>query len=259
MIVTLLQSILSVISGLLVGFSLGLIGGGGSILAIPLFIYFVGINEPHKAIGTTALAVGINAFINFYQHAKDKNVNFRVGAIFALIGLVGVFIGSEVGLYLPGKSLLALFAVLMVVIGLYMYVSKCKTLPDQNCKSLKTIKKKKLVLYSSLVGFASGFFGIGGGFLIVPGIMSSVKIKINQAIGTSLFVVGTFGIGTAIRYAFAGDVLPELSILFIIRGILGGYFGTRISVKMDKNLLRKIFAAIVIIFGIYIFLESAIF
>ena len=77
--ITLIEYILAIISGVAVGFSLGLIGGGGSILAVPLFIYFVGIHHPHLAIGTTALAVGITAYINFVQHLRKKNANVKLG------------------------------------------------------------------------------------------------------------------------------------------------------------------------------------
>lgn len=102
--ITNLQMILSVISGLIVGFSLGLIGGGGSILAIPLLIYFVGFNYPHVVIGTTALAVSINAFLNLIPHARKKHVNLRKGVIFSISGVAGVLIGAELGLLTPGKN-----------------------------------------------------------------------------------------------------------------------------------------------------------
>ncbi|MGC8620287.1 MAG: TSUP family transporter, partial [Thermoplasmata archaeon] len=111
--ITTIQIILSIISGVIVGFSLGLIGGGGSILAIPLLIYFVGFDHPHIVIGTTALAVSINAFLNLVPHAKKKNVNFRKGVLFSIPGIIGVLIGAELGLLTPGNKLLFIFAILM--------------------------------------------------------------------------------------------------------------------------------------------------
>ena len=132
--ITMLQYILAIVSGVAVGFSLGLIGGGGSILAVPLFIYFVGINHPHLAIGTTALAVGITAYINFAQHLKKKNANVKLGGVFALVGIIGVLIGSTLGLIIKGGELLFFFSMLMIVIGVYMYISKCRAVPDEDCK-----------------------------------------------------------------------------------------------------------------------------
>jgi len=269
--VTLFEYILAIISGIAVGFSLGLIGGGGSILAVPLFIYFVGIHYPHLAIGTTALAVGITAFINFAQHLKKKNANMKLGLTFAFVGIIGVLIGSTIGLLIKGGELLFFFSMLMIVIGIYMYISKCRAVPDEDCKEIaKKTKYDKVSAYSIIVGLASGFFGIGGGFLIVPGLLASSKIKIGMAIGTSLLAVGTFGIVTAIRYSIVapgleyvssgmiGDVLYLVAIVYVIGGIFGGYLGTRLSIHLGgkKNELRKVFSFIIIIVGIYVAYES---
>ena len=269
--ITILQYILAIVSGVAVGFSLGLIGGGGSILAVPLFIYFVGINHPHLAIGTTALAVGITAYINFVQHLKKKNANIKLGGVFALVGIIGVLIGSTLGLIIKGGELLFFFSILMIVIGVYMYISKCRAVPDEDCKErAKMTKYDKVSAYSLIVGFASGFFGIGGGFLIVPGLLASSKIKISMAIGTSLLAVGTFGVVTAIRYAMVapglqyissgiiGDVLIFVAIVYVIGGIFGGFLGTRLSVNLGgrKGDLRKVFSIIIILVGIYVAYES---
>ncbi len=269
--ITLLEYLFAVISGVLVGFSLGLIGGGGSILAVPLFIYFVGIHHPHLAIGTTALAVGITAYINFIQHYRKHNANLKLGATFALIGIIGVLIGSTIGLIIEGNELLFFFSMLMLIIGIYMYISKCKSVPDEDCKdNTNKTDYPKVTVYSLIVGFASGFFGIGGGFLIVPGLLASTKIRIGRAIGTSLFAVGTFGIVTTIRYSFAapglaaissgqiGDVLFLVAIVYVIGGIFGGLLGTKLSVNLGsrKNDLRKVFSIIIILVGIYVAYES---
>ncbi|EQB70052.1 MAG: hypothetical protein AMDU1_APLC00080G0011 [Thermoplasmatales archaeon A-plasma] len=126
MIITLIQYLYSVISGVLVGFSLGLIGGGGSILAIPLLLYFVGINDPHVVIGTTALAVGINSYINSISHWRRHNINLRVGLVFSVMGVIGVLIGTTLGLLTKGDLLLFLFSFMMMGIGLYIFLTKCR-------------------------------------------------------------------------------------------------------------------------------------
>ncbi|MGC8533307.1 MAG: sulfite exporter TauE/SafE family protein [Candidatus Parvarchaeum sp.] len=251
MIITLIQYIFSIVSGFLVGFSLGLIGGGGSILAIPLLLYFVGIDKPHLVIGTTALAVGINAYVNFIGHFRKHNVDKNVGLIFSIVGVVGVLVGTTLGLITPGESLIGIFSVLIIAIGLYMFLTKCKKC-TQNKKSKKQrVNKKKVSIFSLIAGFASGYFGIGGGFLIVPSILYSSDTSINKAVGTSLLAVGTFGIVTAIRYAFAGDLIISIALLYVLGGIFGGILGTRITTSINKSLLRKIFAIIIIVVGIY--------
>ncbi|KAA8923476.1 sulfite exporter TauE/SafE family protein [Thermoplasma sp.] len=268
--ITILQYIFSVISGVIVGFSLGLIGGGGSILAIPLLIYFVGIRNPHLVIGTTALAVGINALINVYSHLRKKNVNLRTGAIFTVFGVIGVLIGTTLGLITPGGKLLFLFSFLMMIIGAYMFVTKCRT-----CKNYDAIpgnaknqddppdppkkgfwQKTKLEIFGILAGFASGYFGIGGGFLIVPALLYSADITMNLAVGTSLLSVGTFGLVTALRYGIAGKVLVPIALLYVLGGIFGGFAGARLSSTMKRSTLRRFFSLIIIVVGIYMAIES---
>ncbi len=246
--ITSLQIILSVISGLIVGFSLGLIGGGGSILAIPLLIYFVGFDHPHIVIGTTALAVSINAFLNLVPHARKKHVNFKKGVLFSIPGVIGVLIGAELGLLTPGNKLLFIFAILMIVIAVYMLKRKCVNV------AVEPAHKEsygKLLSIGLLVGFASGFFGIGGGFLIVPGLIYAGALNIIQAVGTSLVSVGVFGLVTAVRYSLNGDVNLIISALYIVGGVFGGWIGTYYASKVSKRLLTKIFAIIIILVAIY--------
>ncbi|MEK1851993.1 MAG: sulfite exporter TauE/SafE family protein, partial [Phyllobacterium sp.] len=107
-------------SGGLVGFMLGLVGGGGSILATPLLLYVVGVTQPHIAIGTGALAVSVNAFANFTSHAMKGHVWWRCAIVFALLGAIGAFAGSSLGKAMDGTRLLFLFAAVMLVVGTLM-------------------------------------------------------------------------------------------------------------------------------------------
>ena len=109
--------LLSALSGVAVGFTLGLVGGGGSILAVPLMVYVVGVKNPHIAIGTAALAVAVNALAGLASHARAHNVNWRCGGAYALAGVAGAFAGSSAGKAVDGQHLLLLFALLMLVIA----------------------------------------------------------------------------------------------------------------------------------------------
>ncbi|MDP8012202.1 MAG: sulfite exporter TauE/SafE family protein [Thermoplasmata archaeon] len=246
--VTTLQMLLSIVSGFLVGFSLGLIGGGGSILAIPLLIYFVGFDHPHLVIGTTALAVSINAFLNLIPHARKKHVIFRKGILFSIPGVIGVLIGAELGLMTPGKKLLFIFAILMIAIAIYMLRRKCV---NESIDVTRKISYPKLLGIGFIVGFASGYFGIGGGFLIVPGLIYSGALNIIQAVGTSLISVGIFGLVTAIRYSLSGDLNLIITIMYVIGGIIGGWIGAHFASKVSRKTLTRIFAVIIILVAIY--------
>src|SRR6202042_1279222 len=112
-----MQAGLGIASGALVGFSLGLVGGGGSILAVPLMVYVVGVPEPHVAIGTSAIAVAANAAVNLSNHARGGTVRWSCALTFAAAGIIGAFVGSIFGKMVDGQKLLALFALVMLVIA----------------------------------------------------------------------------------------------------------------------------------------------
>src|SRR5690242_2625363 len=118
--ISMVQSLLGLASGLLVGFSLGLVGGGGSILAVPLMVYVVGVPEPHVAIGTSAIAVAANAAVNLSNHARGGTVIWSCALPFAAAGIAGAFCGSLLGKMVDGQKLLALFALVMLVIAMLM-------------------------------------------------------------------------------------------------------------------------------------------
>src|SRR3954467_8111003 len=125
------QGILGVLSGGLVGFSLGLVGGGGSVLAVPLMVYVVGVPEPHIAIGSSAIAVATNAAVNLSNHARGGTVIWSVAAVFATAGIIGAFCGSLLGKMLDGQKLLALFALVMLVIAMLMLKTRGRVgIPD---------------------------------------------------------------------------------------------------------------------------------
>ena len=303
--------VLSLLAGAVVGFSLGLIGGGGSILAVPLLIYVVGVANTHVAIGTSALAVGVNALINMIHHKKGGHVRVKEGIIFAIPGAVGTMIGAQLGLLTSSEDLLILFAVFTTILSLVILLKKSagsnsnkkneeKSLlspnnhhtdnsePDEtNTESedgteenkdskesrdsetkaskhfltsiLHNKKFYRLSIVGLAVGLGAGYFGIGGGFIIVPALMHTISgLTIIDAVGTSLISVSTFGFLTATRYSLNGELNWFVSLLFIAGGVLGGFYGTRMSSKISKERLQKIFAIILFVVGIYMILMSII-
>jgi Predicted permeases len=254
---TALQTAAALGSGALVGFVLGLIGGGGSILATPLLLYVVGVAQPHVAIGTGALAVSVNAFANLLDHARRGNVLWRCALVFALVGTLGALAGSSLGKALDGQWLLFLFGLVMIVVGAAMLrprrggeATDAEAGSRRNC-----IRAAAAAL---LAGAASGFFGIGGGFLIVPALVFATGMPVGKAVGSSLLAVGSFGLATALNYAASGLVDWTIAGLFIAGGVVGGLFGTRLSLHLGqrRNTLARLFAAVLFAVAGYILYRS---
>ncbi|HMN70837.1 MAG TPA: sulfite exporter TauE/SafE family protein [Rhodoblastus sp.] len=243
-------------SGALVGFTLGLIGGGGSVLAVPLLVYVVGVASPHIAIGTSSVAVAANAFVNLIGHWRQGNVRWPCALVFTTAGVAGAALGSSAGKAFDGKKLLFLFGALMVAIGIAMLLRKGAREEDfaPLRRSNAATMGPKLVATGAAVGALSGFFGIGGGFLIVPGLMMSANMPMLTAVGTSLVAVTAFGLTTAVSYAVSGLVDWRIVAIFIGAGAFGGLAGMRAAQHLgaQKAALAKTFAAIVICVGVYV-------
>ena len=252
---------LSILSGIAVGFTLGLIGGGGSVLAVPLLLYVVGIKDIHTAIGTSALAVGTIAAINLYSHKRKNNVRLRKGLTFALPGLGGTLLGAQLGLITPSDSLLIFFALFMSVVGFLMLRKKATKSDVQSSGKQTTVmlSKRNIPLSGFFVGTLAGYFGIGGGFLIVPTLMYSGGLNIIEAIGTSLVSVSAFGLTTATNYFVAGNVDVLVAILFVVGGVMGGILGVRLTDKIPNVLLGKIFAIVLFAISVYILAKTLVF
>jgi uncharacterized protein len=254
--ISVMQGVLGLASGALVGFSLGLVGGGGSILAVPLMVYVVGVPDAHLAIGTSAIAVAANAAVNLSNHARGGTVRWSCALPFAAAGMIGAFAGSIFGKMLDGEKLLALFALVMLVIAVLMLKTRSRAgLPDvkMNWSNVPAIVGLGLA-----TGTMSGFFGIGGGFLIVPALMLATGMSILNAVSSSLVAVTAFGLTTAASYAWSGLISWGLAGLFIAGGIAGGLFGTRFArlLSARRGALNIVFAAVIIAVALYMLVRT---
>lgn len=252
-----IQYVLGAMSGGLVGFVLGLVGGGGSILAVPLMVYLVGVPSPHLAIGTSAFAVAANAAMGVVSHARAGTVKWRCAIMYAGAGVAGALAGSTAGKAFDGQKLLFLFAIVMVIVGVTMLRGR-KAVGDTDAECT-AINASKVLGYGLGTGAFSGFFGIGGGFLIVPGLMASTRMPIINAIGSSLVAVTAFGLTTAINYASSGLVDWPLAFVFIAGGALGGVLGAKLAKRLSGTTgrLTTIFAGLIFIVAAYMLWKSA--
>lgn len=236
------HQLLAILCGSLVGASLALIGGGGSILALPLLLYVVGLRDPHLAIGTSALVVSINAFANLIPHARAGHVRWREAAAFALAGVLGALAGSSLGKWLDGQRLLMLFAALMLVVAALMWRRRpVVALPPP------ARRFSRLGSVGALTGGLAGFFGIGGGFLVVPGLMFAGGLDIVEAIGSALLAVGAFGATTAINYAASGLIDWRIAVEFIGGGLVGGWLGAMGAHRLARRrgVLNRLLAVVI--------------
>lgn len=249
------------ISGAVVGLVLGLVGGGGSILAVPLLVYAVGVTSPHVAIGTSAIAVSLSALGNVVSHARAGNVKWRCAAVFASAGVVGAVAGSTVAKALDGQKLLVLFGALMIVVGLAMLRKRSAAGNPEVRLSMTTAREllPLLIAIGFTVGLLSGFFGIGGGFLIVPGLMLATGMPLTTAIGTSLVAVAAFGAATAASYAVSGMIDWPIASLFVLGGLVGGIVGVAFgkALAAKKRALNLTFSGLVILVGLYVVARGA--
>ncbi len=243
-------------SGGLVGIVLGLIGGGGSVLAVPLLVYLVGVSDPHVAIGTSAVAVAVSAFANLIGFAKAGKVKWNCAIVFALAGVGGAIIGSSLGKAFDGQMLLGLFGAVMIAIAVGMFLKK--DIAGNPAVALTFASARRmtpaLLAYGVAVGTLSGFFGIGGGFLVVPGLIAATGMPMLSAVGSSLVSVTAFGLTTAVNYAVSGLVDWRMAALFILGGIIGGRLGARAgrAAAKEKQLLAKVFGVIVAGVGVFV-------
>jgi LPXTG-motif cell wall-anchored protein len=253
---TLLSEVLGIISGGLVGLILGLVGGGGSILAVPLLVYVVGVASPHVAIGTAAIAVAASALANLGSHARLGTVKWPCAAVFASAGVAGALAGSTLAKTVDGQKLLLLFGFLMIAVGIVMFRRRGEAgNPDVRLtRANASAMLPALAGIGFVVGGFSGFFGIGGGFLIVPGLMWATGMTLRSAIGTSLVAVTAFGAATAGNYALSGLVDWPLAGLFVAGGLAGGFAGVAIGKRLAerRQALGTVFAGVVIVVGLYV-------
>ncbi len=246
------QVVTATISGSGVGFLLGLLGGGGSVLAVPLLLYFVGVPNAHIAIGTSAVGVSLNAAANLVGHARRGSVRWPCAITFALSGIAGAAIGSTIGKLIDPQPLTMLFAIAMVIVGASMFFPRRD---DGDAEVHLTPRiAARLIPIGLAVGMASGFFGIGGGFLIVPGLILGAGMPMLNAVGSSLLAVALFGATTAANYALSGLVDWGIAGWMLAGGLVGGAAGVWASRKLAdrRALLQRLFAVFVLIVAVYV-------
>lgn len=264
---------LTLLLGGMVGFSLGLTGGGGAIFAVPLLVYVLGV-PAREAVGVSLLTVGVSSLVGFVQRARRRMVEFPTGLLFALAGMIGAPVGAKLADRLPEAVLLALFAVLMLLIAIRMWRKSADTttllpiIADDNagptCRrdpegKLRVTSQCAMLL--GLVGLGagvlSGLFGVGGGFIIVPALVLFSGMGMQRAIGTSLLVITLIAASGTASHLLAGKDLTMLTATVFTAGSVAGLFvGSEFAQQLAGATLQKVFAAAIVVVALYVMFRA---
>ena len=263
------MALLTLLFGALVGFSLGLTGGGGAIFAVPLLVYGLGV-PAREAVGVSLLTVGATSLVGFVQRARSRLVEFPTGLLFALAGMIGAPLGALLADRIPEAVLLGLFAVLMLVIAVRMWLKAADAtahLPiimnDDAGPTCQRDPEGKLRLTSQCAmllgviglgaGVLSGLFGVGGGFIIVPALVMFTGMGIQRAIGTSLLVITLIGVSGTASHLLAGkDLTLSTAGLFTAGSIAGLFAGSALAQRLAGPTLQRIFAAAIVLVAMFV-------
>ena len=244
----------AVAAGLLIGLSLGALGGGGSILTVPVLVYLLG-QSPHQATTASLLVVGLAAVIGAITHARAGRARVRTGIVFGLLGVVGSYGGSLASAAVPASVLLAGFGVLMLVVAATMILRRRMTSLSRPPGHPRAGARRAAVVAATAtgVGLVTGFFGVGGGFVVVPALVLALGFDMPAAAGTSLIVVAVDS--AAALAARAGQAMFALDwrlvIPFAAAAVLGTLAGTRVAGRVSPQRLSAAFTVLIILVAAY--------
>ena len=249
------QLVLPLSFGAIIGFILGLLGGGGSVITIPILVYGMGL-DVHSAIGTSLVIVGVNAMIGAVVYARNGNIRLKSGLIFGSMSMVGAIPGAWMNHFISGEIILLLFSMLMIAVAIGMLRNnrgqlKISVIPSKTRNNLS-----RLMLLGLGVGLLTGFFGVGGGFLIVPALILFGKFLAHQAVGTSLLIIAMASFSGFVGHVHMGAVDFRIAGLFILGGLAGSMAGISLAGKMPEEKLTRAFGWFIIVVALYVIYRS---
>lgn len=254
------------LASLLIGISLGLLGGGGSILTVPVLVYLFAIS-PTIAISYSLFIVGFTSLVGAYNNYRRGLVNTKTALLFGSSSITTVFIARKFIIpFLPdvffkiGSFYVTHSLFVMVVFAILMVVASVSMIKSRKVETKSGIKSRPLVLvgYGVLIGLVTGFLGAGGGFLLIPALVILMKLPMKEAIGTSLLIIALNSligfIGDIGRHPIDWLFITLLSAIAITGIFIGGYFNQ----KVNADKLKKGFGWFVLVMGVYIIFKELI-
>lgn len=247
-----LHLVIAIVLSTLVGVSLGLLGGGGSILAVPLLVYVARL-DVHVAIGMSLAVVGATSLGGALVHARAGRVDFRAALTFGAAGMIVAPVGAQASHAVAHRVLLLLFATLMIVVGGLMLRGR----RVGNADTLHSPRRLAIAGAGLGVGLLTGFLGVGSGFLIVPALTLLAGLPIHTAVGTSLLVIALNAGAGLVGHLRQGGIPIGLTALFTLASLVGAFVGGRLSDRFEPVRLRRVFAAFVILIGFALLVANA--
>jgi hypothetical protein len=229
-----------------------MIGGGGSIITVPVLVYVLGV-EAHQAIGMSLAVVGTTSLIAAFLHHRRGTLRVKAGLLFSASGILGAYCGARLTYLFSPAMLLLIFAALMLLVATFMLI---RTEPQEDVPPSQQPSVVKMVLAGGSVGVLTGWLGVGGGFLIVPALVLFAHLPMKEAIGTSLFVITiNCGAGLLGHWHYAGfDLL--LTLLVTLCAVLGTLAGVGLAHCASPASLRKGFAVFVITVALFLVMKN---
>ncbi len=250
-----------IIGGLLSGLALGMLGAGGTIIGLPMILYLGGPGG-HAAFGTNAFAVAIIAAVLLAWRVQRGEVDGRLGVVFAVPGLAGIAIGARLGLIYPAAKLVFLLSFLILIVAIWIGYLSRKASPEPDTEFAKEPLRRlsprlllKVVATAFGVGLVSGFFAIGGGFLVVPGLAIAAAVDLRSSARSSLVPIAAFAGLDALEYLAAGDVRLGPSGVMIAAGLVGGALGLFLSNRLRLQILQRIFSVFLACVALYMIVQ----
>ena len=245
------MQLLGLILAAVIGISLGLLGGGGSILAVPILVYVVGM-EPKAAIAASLLVVGVTSIIGALRHWRARNIDVRTAVLFGVVSMAGSFVGGRVAAFLSDTFQLTLFAMVMLTASVSMFRSRV----DDDAV-VAAPRLALVVVAAAVVGLLTGVVGVGGGFLIVPALVLFSGVPMKRAVGTSLLVIAMNSASGFLAYAGHVQIDWSYTALFTSIAIAGVFVGSAALPYVSQSVLKRSFAAFLIAVAGFILVQSA--
>ena len=234
------QLLLAPVLGALIGVALGMLGGGGSILTVPMLVYLLRL-DARIAVATSLVIVGVNALAGAGMHWRERHVKLNQALLFGAYGIPAAYVGARLSRFLSGPVLLVLFAVLMLVVAALMLRDGTKPARQRG-----TASWWRVLLGGLGVGFLTGFLGVGGGFLIVPALVLLVGMEMADAVGSSLVVIALNSAAGLLGHLSDGALPWTLIGIFVIAGLIGLHVGAWSTRWISPGRLRQSFAVFVV-------------
>ncbi|MGW3045273.1 sulfite exporter TauE/SafE family protein [Kitasatospora sp. NPDC001159] len=238
---------LAIAASLLIGVLLGILGGGGSMLTVPILVYLAG-QDTKQAITTSLFVVGVTSIAGLISHARAGRVRWRTGTLFGLAGMVGAYAGARVAAHIPDTVLLIAFALMMLATAAAMLRGPRKTTQQAH----RELPLHRLLLQGLVVGAVTGILGAGGGFLIVPALALLAGLPIGIAIGTSLLVIAMNSIAGLAGHICGAHLDWHLALAATAAAVLGSLIGGRYAGRIPQHTLRTGFGWFVVAMGLFV-------